>query len=185
MDTPPQAGDGGAFVLPDGERVLLRPIRPDDAPRLQALVQRLSPATRYRRFFSHRQTLPAAEAAHFAEVDAETRLAIVADRPTPAGPDLIGVARCDVTDPQAPTTASIALVVEDAFQQAGLGRALLQVLTAAARAQGITHLEGDVLSENEPMLAFLRGFGFPVTFERRGTEIHFRANLITCPTSPD
>ncbi len=185
MDTPLQAGDGGAFVLPDGDRVLLRPIRPDDAPRLQALVHRLSPATRYRRFFSHRQTLPAAEAAHFAEVDAETRLAFVAERPTPAGPELIGVARCDVTDPQAPQTASVALVVEDAFQQVGLGRALLQVLITAASAQDITHFEGDVLSENEPMLAFLRGFGFSVTFERHGTEIHFRADLTVWPTPPD
>lgn len=140
--------DVGRVTVPlvTGEHAILRPIRPDDAPRLQALAQRLTPETRYRRFFSHRRTLPAAEALHFAQVDAQTRLAIVAERPTPAGPELIGVARCDVVDPDTPQTASVAMVVEDQFQHAGLGRALLHALVAAARRQGITRFEGDVLT---------------------------------------
>ena len=172
MDSYP---DSGSAVVPlaTGEQAILRPIRPDDAPRLQALVGRLSPEARYRRFFSHRRTLPAAEAARFAQVDGHTRLAIVAERPTPGGPDLIGVARCDVVEPGVPRIASVAMVVEDRFQRAGLGRALIEVLVAAARAAGIARFEGDVQTENHPMLAFLREAGFPVTVERRGTEIHF------------
>ena len=185
MDPPAHAAHGAEFVLPDGERLRLRPIRPDDAPRLQALMQRLSAATRYRRFFSHRRTLPDAEAAQFAEVDAQTRLAIVAERATPAGPELIGVARCEVVDPLAPRTASLAMVVEDRFQHAGLGRALLEALVLAARAQDITHLEGDVLAENEPVLAFLRRSGFPVTLQRREREIHFRGDITSPPEPPN
>ncbi len=162
--------------LPTGEQARLRPIRPADAPRRQALMQRLSPASRYRRFFSHRQTLPAAAAAHFAEVDAHTRLAMVAERPTPAGPELIGVARCDV-DPQQPQTASLAIVIEDRFHGAGLGRALLECLAAAALAQGITHFEGDVLASNAPVLAFLREYGCAVSLTQRGAETHFRVDI--------
>jgi acetyltransferase len=176
MEPRPDAG-GVAIPLVTGEQAILRPIRPDDAPRLQALVQRLSPETRYRRFFSHRRTLPAAAAARFAQVDAHARLAIVAERPTPAGPELIGVARCDVVDPAAPQTASVAMVVEDRFQHAGLGRALLRVLVAAARAQGITRFAGDVLTENHPVLAFLRDAGFPVTLTGHGAELHFTGEI--------
>ncbi len=176
MDIPSQTAASGVFVLPGGERVLLRPIRPDDAPHLQALMHRLSPATRYRRFFSHRRTLPAVAAARFAEVDAHTRLAIVAERPTPAGPELIGVARCDI-DPQQPQTASLAIVVEDQFHGVGLGRALLECLAAAALAQGITHFEGDVLASNAPVLAFLREYGCAVRLTQRGAETHFRADI--------
>ena len=169
--------DTATIPLGTGERVTLRPIRPDDAPHLQALTQRLSPETRYRRFFSHRRTLPAAEAAHFAQVDAQTRLAVVAERPTPAGPDLIGIAHCDVITADAPHTASMAILVEDAFQHTGLGRALLECLVAAARAQGITRLEGEVLAENQPMLAFLRDAGFPVSLTEHGGEIHFTGEI--------
>ena len=167
----------GTVGLPTGEAARIRPIRADDAPRLQALFARLSPATRYRRFFSHRRALPAAAAARFAEVDARTRLAVVAERPTPAGPELVGVARCDVVDPRAPRTAGVAMVVEDRFQHAGLGRALLRALVAAARAQGVTRFEGDLLTENHPVLAFVRSAGFPVTLETRGSEIHFTAEI--------
>ncbi len=170
----PHPGSVSATIsLVTGEQAILRPIRPDDAERLPALVQRLSAATRYRRFFSHRRTLPDAEAAQFADVDARTRLAIVAERATPAGPELIGVARCDVVDPAVPQTASLAMVVEDQFQHAGLGRALLQALVVATRDQGITRFEGDVLTDNHPVLAFLRDAGFPVTLKGQGSEIHF------------
>jgi GNAT superfamily N-acetyltransferase len=169
--------DTATIPLSTGERVTLRPIRPDDAPRLQALTQRLSPETRYRRFFSHRRTLPAADAAHFAQIDAQTRLAIVAEHPTPAGLDLIGIAHCDVINPDAPHTASMAILVEDAFHHTGLGRALLQHLVVAARAQGITHFEGEVLTENQPMLAFLRDAGFPVTLTGQGGESHFTGEI--------
>jgi GNAT superfamily N-acetyltransferase len=175
MIEPPS--DTVTISLSTGERVTLRPIRPDDASRLQALTQRLSPESRYRRFFSHRQTLPAAEAAHFAQVDAHTRLAIVAERPTPAGLDLIGIAHCDVISADAPHTATMAILVEDAFQHTGLGRALLQHLIVAARAQGITRFEGEVLTENQPMLAFLRDAGFPVTLTEHGGEILFTGEI--------
>lgn len=171
------------FALHTGEAAWLRPVQPADAPHLQGLVQRLSPASRYRRFFSARRWLPAAEAARFAQVDARTRLAIVAERATPAGPELIGVVRCDVVSPDKPHTASMAIVVEDRFHRTGLGRALLQQLIAAARAQGITRLVGDVLTENAPMLAFLREAVFPTTLERRGAEIHFTGELGPSPAT--
>lgn len=176
MDASGDSADCTDVPLPTGGRALLRPIRPDDAPRLQALFARLSPESRHRRFFSHRRALPATEAARFAQVDARTRLAMVAERSTPAGPQLIGVARCDV-DPQQPQTASLAMVVEDQFQHAGLGRALLACLAAAALAQGITHFAGAVLASNAPVLAFLRQFGCAVTLTQHGTETHFRADI--------
>src|SRR4051812_7839814 len=89
-------------TLPDGSQIHLRAIRPDDAPRLQALHGRLSRDSIYLRFFSPLPVLTDARAAFFANVDYQTRLAIVAvDCPGSAGepdqplPDeqIVGVAR--------------------------------------------------------------------------------------------
>ena len=46
--------------LRDATRVRLRPIRPDDAPRLVALYDCLSQDSRYHRFFSVMRRLPRA-----------------------------------------------------------------------------------------------------------------------------
>ncbi len=74
-----------AATLKDGTAVHLRPIRPDDAPGLVALFDRLSQHTAYQRFFSVLKRLPPAYAKVFANVDYRQRLAIVAERtPRPA-----------------------------------------------------------------------------------------------------
>src|SRR5713226_10002606 len=79
-------------VLRDGASVHLRPIRPDDAPRLVALCQRLGPRTVYQRFFSPRRLRPE-EAQALANVEYRERMALVAEVGTGQEPDLVGVAR--------------------------------------------------------------------------------------------
>jgi acetyltransferase len=166
--------------LPDGEQVILRPIRPDDAPRLQALAPRLSSQTVRFRFFGVRRELYPEEAERLAAVDYRDRMAVVAERQGADGPEVIGVARYD-RDPARPETAEFALLVEDRLQRRGLGRALLGQLVAAARANGIQRLVGDVLRENRPMLEFIGRAGFPVTLETRGAEVHFTWEIAPPP----
>lgn len=133
--------------------VRIRPIRPDDEPLLVALFQRLSPRSVYRRFLSPRSSLPAAWYHAFANVDYARRFALVAERDAPAGVELVGVARYEPTD--APDTAEIAIVVDDAWQGRGLGRDLLERLLDEGEARGIRRFRADVLGENRPMLALL------------------------------
>src|SRR3990172_1547081 len=67
------------LTLRDGTRLRLRPIRPDDAPRLQELYGRLSRHTAYQRFFSIMKRLPPDWARMLADVDFRRRLALVAE----------------------------------------------------------------------------------------------------------
>ena len=141
------------LALNDGAALRLRPIRPDDEPRLVELFHRLSPRTVYQRFFRAYDRLPDHWYHHFAHVDYRTRLALVAEQQEAGGPLLHAVARYE---PGAVDGATeIAIVVEDAWQHRGLGTLLLDALLAAAEARGRRHFTADVLADNRPMLRIL------------------------------
>jgi GNAT superfamily N-acetyltransferase len=119
-------------TLDDGTQVRLRPIRPDDEPRLIELFRRLSRQTAYQRFFTFMKRLPRQWAHLFANVDYRRRLALVAEHPTDgAEPELISVGRYEPTE--RPDTAELAFVIQDGWQGRGLGRILLRGRRRVAR----------------------------------------------------
>ena len=134
----------------------LRPIRPEDAPLLRALHARLSPESRYFRFFSARTDLPLEEAQHLATVDYRTQMAIVALPTQEHDPSIIGVARYGVADLAKPDEADAAIVVEDRFQGRGLGTVLLAHLVKYAREEGIQYFIANVDSMNTMMLKLIQ-----------------------------
>jgi RimJ/RimL family protein N-acetyltransferase len=152
-------------TLSDGSQLRLRPIRPDDAPRLQALHSRLSRDSIFFRFFSPLAILTDARAEFFATVDYQRRLALVAVEPPgnddasdPARPDeqIVGVSRYDLDDHG---RAEVAIVVEDTYQHHGVGTILFWAILDAARARGITTAIANVLPENARMLHMLQESG--------------------------
>ena len=133
--------------------VRLRPIRPDDAPRLIAAYGRLSELSAYHRFFTVMKRLPPDWAQVFATVDFRHRLAIVAERDTPTGSEIIGVGRYEPSDGE--DTVEVAFVVEDGWQGFGLGPILLDAVLRAGEARGIQRFRAYVLADNHRMLKLL------------------------------
>src|SRR5260370_2576470 len=84
------AGIDRVVVLRDGASVHLRPIRPDDAPRLVALCRRLGPRPGYQRFFSPRRLRPEG-APPLANLDYPAPSALVAEAGTGPAPRLVPV----------------------------------------------------------------------------------------------
>ena len=74
-------------VMTDGGTGHLRPIQPEDAERLVAFHNRLSPETIRYRFFAPHPTLSRAEVEDFTRVDHDQRVALVAV----LGSDLVAV----------------------------------------------------------------------------------------------
>jgi GNAT superfamily N-acetyltransferase len=138
--------------LRNGASVHLRPIRPDDAPRLMALCHRLSLRTLFQRFFSPRR-LRAEDAHALANVDYRERMALVAEVETGQEPILIGVARYGPAGEAA--VADIGLVVEDGWQGFALGSILLTELLEAGAQRGVRYFKADVLTENYRTLRLL------------------------------
>jgi RimJ/RimL family protein N-acetyltransferase len=140
-------------TLKNGETLRIRPIRPDDEPRLVALYDRLSRRTVYQRFFTVMRRLPTDWAHHFANVDYRRRLALVAERETVGGIELVGVGRFEPADGEA--TAEVAFVLEDGYQGQGLGQVLLDEVVRAGTERGLKRFRAEVLGENPRMLRLL------------------------------
>ncbi len=143
-------------VTSDGGTVHLRPIRPDDGPRLLALNERISDRTAYLRFFSYRRTITDEELERLVTVDYVDRLALVAM----LADEIIAVGRYDRTGPD---EAEVAFLVEDAHQHRGLGTLLLEHLAVLARRNGIDRFNAITLAENRKMLGVFRAAGFRTT----------------------
>lgn len=140
-----------------GQVVHVRPIRPTDAPGLVAFHSALSPESVYLRFFSFHPVLTAREVERFTQVDYVERLALVVE----TGGRLVAIGRYDRlagTD-----KAEVAFIVDDDYQQQGLGTLLADDLARAARRYGVTEFVADTLAENSGMLDMFHGIGFPMT----------------------
>ena len=146
------------FRLAGGEAVTIRPIRPDDAGRLQDHFRGLSDESRRKRFLGAVNELPAREIARLAHMDRPHQLALVACADDGRG----GVLVAEAVHAMAPEGAQceFALSVTDAWQRRGLGTLLLRLIECRARLIGARHLIGEVLRTNAAMKCLARRRGF-------------------------
>lgn len=154
-------------MLPTGDEVLIRPVRPEDKRGLLEGFQRLGPESRYRRFLSVRPTLSKAELRYLTEVDHSEHEALLAIDPQTR--DGLGVARF-VRSSEDPSVAEVAVAVTDSWQRRGLGTTLLLELARRAREEGIEHFSALVLAENDAISELLFKLG-DVRVTGRGTGV--------------
>jgi acetyltransferase len=142
------------LVLRTGDRVRVRPIRPEDAALEKRFFDALSERSRYQRFMQYLPHLPPGMLARFTQLDYDRELALVAL----GGGEIVAVGR------YAPNadgrTAEFALVVADAWQGKGLGRLLLERLCRTAADAGYRALYGHILDANREMLDLAARLGF-------------------------
>jgi nucleotide-binding universal stress UspA family protein/RimJ/RimL family protein N-acetyltransferase len=160
-----------ATTLKDGSRITIRAIVADDRQTLANGFARLSPETRYRRFFGAMPELSERDLDYLTQVDHHDHEALVAfDEETGEG---VGVARFVRISPDA---AEPALVVADDWQQRGVGSALLAALVERARDEGVTTFEAPVLATNHQAIRVLQRIG-ETRVRRDGREIALTIQL--------
>jgi RimJ/RimL family protein N-acetyltransferase len=140
-----------------GVPVTIRPIMPEDRAELREGFRKLSPMSRYQRFFSEMSDLSEEQLDYLTQVDGVNHVALVAVCSTA---DLalergLGVARF-VRLKDEPDVAEVAITIADDAQHKGLGKALLGALTAAARERHIHRFRMQVLSLNAAMIGLLK-----------------------------
>lgn len=145
--------------LASGQRVLLRPIRPEDEPQHEALFKHLEPHDVYLRFFRAVNRLSHAQMARLTQIDYDREMAFIATARDEAGePETLGVVRA-ISDPDR-TQAEFAIIIRSDFKRRRLGHLLLDKLVRYCEAKGIGRLVGTVLNENTAMLKLADDFGF-------------------------
>ncbi len=152
-----------------GGEYTIRPIHPDDAQMLQALVQGLSSESRYFRFASAMNELPAPMLARFTLIDYDREMALVAVVKERHANDegeiteterIIGVSRY-ITNPDQ-TSCEFSLLVADDLAGKGIGSRLMEAIMDVAREKGLHEIIGLVLTNNSSMLKLMRSLGFSV-----------------------
>lgn len=160
----------GSIELRDGRRLPIRPIRPEDEPRLQEAFEHLTPEDVRLRFFSPLRVLHHDLAAQLTQIDYDRAMAfVVLEPPGDAASGILGVARL-TADPDS-ERAEYAVTVRSDWQGRGLGHALIHKILDYGRAKGLRELFGHVLRDNQSMLALSRELGFTVKSSSEGPDI--------------
>jgi nucleotide-binding universal stress UspA family protein/GNAT superfamily N-acetyltransferase len=164
--------------LRDGSQITIRPIGPDDRQGLADGFARLSPETRYRRFFGPVAQLRDRDLDYLTQIDHHDHEALVAiDDVTGDG---VGVARyVRISD----GVAEPAVVVVDEWQGRGVGGALLSSLVDRAREEGVTRFEAPVLATNTQAIKTLEKLG-QTRSRLEGREVMLTIDLPPAPGAP-
>src|SRR5229473_2682400 len=141
-------------VVHGGERLFIRPIRPDDEPLIQAFTKRMTPEDVRMRFFGPLRELSHEMAARLTQIDYDREMAFLLFD----GEELIGVGRL-AADPGF-EQAEFALVVASDRHRRGYGELLLQHVLDYAKSRGVQRVVGQVLRENHKMLELTKRLGF-------------------------
>ncbi|MDH6522182.1 GNAT family N-acetyltransferase [Streptomyces sp. SAI-090] len=152
-------------LLADGTTVCIRPVAPGDHDPLEGFYEEMSPENLRLRFFaaSRRSACLAADRACApAHPGYRALLAETQGR-------VIGLAEYDTGG--AGDTAEISIAVSDGLHHRGVGTLLVEHLLSAARAEGITTLTADALSENREVLQLFADLGLRTARHFEGPEV--------------
>ena len=145
------------LLLPGGERLGLRPIRPEDAGLESEFVESLSPRSRRLRFSSALRSLTPAMLARFTQIDYDREMALIALAGDEGAEREVAVCRY-IRLPDG-RSCEFAIVVADEWQGRGLGPLMMRRLAQVARERGMERIVGWVASTNRPMLAMCERLG--------------------------
>ncbi|MEO7336295.1 MAG: GNAT family N-acetyltransferase, partial [Caldimonas sp.] len=159
----------------DGHVVRVRPIRPEDEPKLRAFYAGARAVDMRLRFFMTRREVPHSELARYSQIDYDREMTFIALDDAAPDQGLLGEARV-LCDPDR-ERAEFAVQVATAWQQRGLGRFLLDKLMRHLRALGVREMVGECLPENVGMARLARSLGFETSRDARSDTVAMRCVL--------
>jgi len=143
----------GTHTGRSGEEVTIRPIRPEDEPKLVTFHERLSERSVYLRYASLmklEQRVAHERLARICFIDYDREMALVAERTNEEGEnEIVGVGR--LTQQPGRNEAEFAMLVIDDYQEEGIGTELLRRLVQVGTDEGLDRITADVLEQNRAM----------------------------------
>jgi len=155
----------GEWTSPDGRRLVIRPIRPEDEPLMVKFHGTLSEETVYARYFTYlklSQRTAHERLTRICFVDYEREMALVAEgMDAHSGePEIVAVGR--LSKAHGRNEAEFAILVADAWQGQGLGTELLRRVVQVGRDEGIDRIYAEMQGSNVGMRRASQAAGFNV-----------------------
>jgi acetyltransferase len=148
--------------LDGGQRLVIRPVLPQDEDLTNEYFVSLPAPARYDRFMSPMRNLPPELVKRFTNIDYADHLALVAEVFEGRQEIVVAEARYArlASDPSA---AEFAVSVAERWQGRGLASLMLSKLVCRAATAGIRRIVGETLATNARMLRLARKAGFSIT----------------------
>ena len=154
-------------TLKNGERVILRPIRPEDEPLEAEMFTTFSERTQRFRFFQLIGDITHDMLVRYTQIDYDREIAIIAEHTDSEGKKrMLGVVRL-ISDPYN-ETAEFAIVVGDPWHGQGLGNMFTDMILDVDRQRGNKRITANVLKDN---------FIMKHIFEKRGFRIQSNEDM--------
>jgi len=147
-------------TLNDGSEIFFRPVKPTDESSLSEMLYSLSSTSVERRFFTYTKTFPHKDIQKLTNVDYIKDIAIVGVVPGPSGEEIVAIAQYFL-DPNT-KVAEVAFIVQDEWQDKGMGSFLLDYITKIAAKRGVTSFYATVLPANKAMLNIFYNSGYKI-----------------------
>ncbi|HTB82798.1 MAG TPA: bifunctional acetate--CoA ligase family protein/GNAT family N-acetyltransferase [Candidatus Sulfotelmatobacter sp.] len=149
--------------------VTIRPIRPEDEPMMGKFHETLSEESVYHRYFSAlklEQRVTHERLTRICFNDYDREIALVAES-TPANESeekkILGVGR--LSRQYGTNDAEFAVLVNDNWQNLGLGHELLKQLIEVGRTEKLDRIVGEILAENNAMRHICKKLGFKLVVD--------------------
>ena len=153
-------------TLRDGTEIFFRPIKPTDELALSEMLYSLSEQSVKTRYLTQTVAFPHRHIQQLTNIDYKKDLAIVGVVPSVSGEHVVAIAQYFL-DPHT-QAAEVAFLVQDEWQQKGMGTFLLDCITKIAKQRGVKRFYAKVLPNNKPMLAVFHNSGYKVNTEFDG-----------------
>ena len=142
---------------------------------LSEMLYSLSPTSVRTRYMTHTMTFPHKDVQQLTNIDYSNNLAIVGDVPGVSGEEIVAIAQYFL-DPKT-QAAEVAFIVQDEWQQKGMGTFLLEYLCRIAKQRGVKKFYAKVLPTNKAMLAVFHNSGYKVNTEFDGDVYNIEFSL--------
>ena len=153
-------------TLRDGTEIFFRPVKPTDEPALAEMLYSLSKESIKTRYMTHTITFPHKEVQQLTNIDYQQNLAIVGVVPGVSEETIVATAQYFL-DPKT-QAAEVAFIVQDEWQQKGMGTFLLDYITQIAKQRNVKSFYAKVMPHNKPMLTIFHNSGYKVNTEFDG-----------------
>ncbi|MCL4401871.1 MAG: bifunctional acetate--CoA ligase family protein/GNAT family N-acetyltransferase [Acidobacteria bacterium] len=156
------------WAMKDGEKVEIRPIRPEDEPLMVKFHETLSERSVYLRYFhlmNLTQRVSHERLTLICFIDYDREMALVAERRNPASGEREILAVGRLTKVHGANEAEVAVLVSDHFQGRGLGKELLTRLVKVGADEKLDRLVADILPDNRGVMRICEKIGFQLQHE--------------------